>query len=395
VFEAIGGFDGSFTRDGSFGNEDLDIGTRLLFRYRVVFNPRAVSRQRYVVTCRQHLRQWFQAGQADVEFARKHPARAAELFNEHSATKFVTRWLLMPLGRITPLARGLAWAALLAADSLWGKWHWLDRVVRRGFFIARAVLYWNGVASRGGIPGNSPVLVLCYHAIQDLSADRILSNYGIPPGQFARQLDDLAASGFVFIRPEELLAFLAGSAGLPRRAVLVTFDDCYEELLEIAGTVLRPRGIAAVAFAVTAIPSSTNEWDQRIGCTALPLLGEQGLRDLSCQGVEIGCHSRTHPELPRLSDEALEQETAGAAGDLQSACLPRPRFFAYPYGSVDARAARAVRAAGFAAGFGLRAKGVTRGDDPMVLPRIEILRRDTGLRLWLKTRVPRWAALIL
>jgi len=394
VFEAIGGFDGSFTRDGSFGNEDLDIGTRLLDRYRVVFNPRAVSLQRYVVSCRQHLRQWFQAGQADVEFARKHPARAAELFHGHGATKPVTRWLLMPLGRITPLAHGLAWAALLAADSLWRKWRWLDRVVRRGFFIARAVLYWNGVASRGGIPGNSPVLVLCYHAIRDLSADRVLRNYGIPAAQFARQLDELAGSGFVFIRPDELLAFLAGRAGLPRRAVLVTFDDCYEELLEIAGTVLRPRGIAALAFAVTAIPSATNEWDQRIGGTALPLLGEQGLRELSGQGVEIGCHSRTHPDLPRLSDEALERETAGAAADLQGAGLPRPRFFAYPYGSVDVRAARAIQIAGFSAGFGLEARHVRRSDDPRNLPRIEILRCDTGLRLWLKTRAPRCAALL-
>ncbi|HQQ78339.1 MAG TPA: hypothetical protein PLB01_13375, partial [Thermoanaerobaculia bacterium] len=49
----------------------------------VVFEPAAVSRQRYVVTPRQHLRQWRQTGRADVAFARKHPARAADLFAAH------------------------------------------------------------------------------------------------------------------------------------------------------------------------------------------------------------------------------------------------------------------------------------------------------------------------
>jgi glycosyltransferase involved in cell wall biosynthesis/peptidoglycan/xylan/chitin deacetylase (PgdA/CDA1 family) len=392
VFEAIGGFDGSFTRAGSFGNEDLDIGTRLLGRYRVEFNPRAVSHQRYVVGYRQHMRQWFQAGQADVEFARKHPARAAELFAEHDASSAITRWLFRPLGRIAPLARGLAWMAVLLAQSLWGKWRPLDRLLKRCFFGARSVLYWNGVASRGGMPGNSPLLVLCYHSISDLSKDRVLRDYGIPREQFARQLDALAGCGYVFIRPQELPGYLAGSAGLPRKSVLLTFDDCYAELPEVARMVLQPRGIMALAFAVTAIPSGTNEWDQKIGCTRLDLLTDQGLRDLASHGVEIGCHSRTHPELPTLSEEALGGETLGAALDLEAKGLPRPRFFAYPYGSVETRVARAVKAAGFAAGFGLRAGHVVRSDDPMVLPRVEILRRDTGLRFWLKTRAPRWAA---
>ena len=392
VFEAIGGFDEAFTRDGCFGNEDLDIGLRLIEHYRVVFNPRAVSHQRYVVGYRQNMRQWFQAGQADVEFARKHPGMARELFEGHGASDLATRRYFIRLGRITPLARGLGASACFLAASLWGKRNEIDPLIEWYYFFARDILYWNGVASRGGRPGSHPLLVLCYHSISDLAHDPVRHDYGTPRRQFEQQLAGLLASGYFFVRPAELASYLAGHGGLPRKAVLLTFDDCYEELAEVARTVLEPRRIPALFFAVSAVPSNTNEWDQQIGCARLHLLPAPALLDLVHRGIEIGSHSRTHRELPKLSDADLRAETRGAAGDLEEKGLPRPRFFAYPYGEVDARVASSVREAGYVAGFGLRASRFERGDDPMVLPRVEVLRSDIGWRFWLKTRAPKLAA---
>ena len=81
AFYTVGGFDASLTRGGAFGNEDVDFGYRLLQHgYRAVFNPDAISHQRYTVTGHQFLRQWREAGSASVRFARKHPAdRPADL----------------------------------------------------------------------------------------------------------------------------------------------------------------------------------------------------------------------------------------------------------------------------------------------------------------------------
>ena len=58
LFLSVGGFDDDFTRRGTFGNEDLDLGRRLQANgAAIVFNPRAVSFQRYVVPPRRYLRQ--------------------------------------------------------------------------------------------------------------------------------------------------------------------------------------------------------------------------------------------------------------------------------------------------------------------------------------------------
>ncbi|WP_068070774.1 glycosyltransferase [Novosphingobium lentum] len=391
VFEAIGGFDGRFTHGGSFGNEDLDMGVRLLEAHDVRFNPLAISHQRYVVTPRQHLAQWRQAGEADVLFARKHPTRAAELFDLHGASRIVTRWIMAPLARIAGLSRGISALAVWLVDQRDGT-AMPDQLAFRFFLMARDLAYWSGVAARGGIPGKRTALVLCYHAIADLSDDPVLAQYGIAPAAFAAQIDDLVRRGYSFIAPGEWSAALAGEAGLPRRAVLLTFDDCYAELPEIARTVLAPRGIQALAFAVSGLCSNT--WDQPLGARALALLERAGLAALTASGIEIGCHSRSHRELPRLSDAELDTETHGAAGDLAATGLPRPRFYAYPYGESDARSRAAVRKAGFSAAFGLRRARATGASDRFDLPRVEILARDSGWRFRLKTGWPRLAAVL-
>ena len=386
VFEQLGGFDAQFTANGNFGNEDLDFGIRLLANHDVRFNPLAISRQRYVVQADQHLRQWHDAGQADVALARKHPERTNEVFAGRR---------LRVIGPLLAAVPGLPWLAGRTAARLAelapGEGP-IARVVQRCFMFARDLAYWHGVARAGGVPSSSRALVLCYHAMSDLSADPVLADYGIGRAAFAAQLDLLARRGFHFVHPRELRSAIEGRARLPRRAVVLSFDDCYTDLLDVAREELRPRGIPALAFAVTGLRS--NEWDQPIGAARLELLGASGLRSLGECGVEVGCHSRSHRSLTELGDEDLAAETAGSAADLEAAGLPRPTAFAYPYGVRDARCGRAVKDAGFALAFGLRRGRAGPGCDPFDLPRVEILARDTGWRFRAKTAFPRLSAIL-
>jgi glycosyltransferase involved in cell wall biosynthesis len=394
VFDAVGGFDQAFTAGGTYGNEDFDFGVRLLERFRVCFNPQAVAFQRYVVTPRHHLRQYFQAGSADVAFARKHPERAEELFRLHEALSWKARAVFRPLA-------GIAWATVAvreAAIVLARIDRRLPRALRplaaKLFFAARDLVYWSGVHAAGGIPRSRQALVLCYHALIDLSGDPVLADYGLPPGRFIRQIERLLGHGFVFITPDEFAAALEGRGRLPAKAVLLTFDDCYAELADAAQRILLPRGIRALAFAVTGMASGTNEWDNIAGSRTLRLLDETGLRDLVASGVEVGCHSRTHRPMPGLSVQELPVETSGAAEDLADQGLPRPRFFAYPHGESNENGRAAVREAGFFAAFGLRRGRAGPTSARYDLPRVEILARDGPARFWLKTRWPKLSLLL-
>lgn len=151
VFDGLGGFDTDFTRSGSWGNEDIDLGCRLLSAgYGVVFNPRAVSWQKYVVGTAQNLKQWREAGKADVAFALKHPEQLEAVFPAEKAQQPHRRRSLRSLaGRVrTALLLGpLKWIAIMLVQC-----GIQSPATARLFFRVRSAGYWRAVRRAGGIP---------------------------------------------------------------------------------------------------------------------------------------------------------------------------------------------------------------------------------------------------
>ena len=381
LFRRLGGFDDAFTRGGTYGDEDLDFGQRLLDAgCRVVFNPEAVSWQRYIVTPRQHLKQWRQTGSADVGFARKHPHRAEAVFATRGRP---FRWVLEVPGLGALLAALLKPPVLFLAERAKGG----SALMFRWFRRVRMLEYWRGVREAGGIPRPRPLRVLAYHAVADLAGDPVLERYAVPAERFRHQLEVLRRAGYNPIGAGEAVRFLEGQGGLPRRPILLTFDDAYKDLATAALPLLD--GTPAVTFAVSGRLGGTNEWDRGRGARPLRLLDAEELRELAQKGIEVGAHSRTHPNLTRVPDGELDEEIAGSRQDLARRGLPLPRFFAYPYGVEDERVRRAVQQAGFTAAFTVGPGRVLPGQDPYRLPRVEIFRHDQGWRFRLKLALAR------
>lgn len=383
LFEEIGGFDERFTDGGTYGNEDLDFGARLLAHgARATFAPGAISYQRYVVTPRQHLRQWRETGRADVAFARKHPDAGIRLFEGRGSARRSYRLLWSRVAGVPLLGRVLSGVVRPPVLRLTERSEFTPRRFRAFRFVQR-LEYWRGVGEGGGVPRPGAVTVLAYHAIADLD-DPVLGPYGVPPAAFERQLLTLARAGFRFVSPAEVSDLIAGIGGVPRRAILVTFDDCYADLGSAAIPILTRHRVPAVAFAVSALVGSVNRWDQEASRTPIRLLDRDGLAAAAASGVEIGGHSRSHPRLPRVDDARLRDEVAGCLDEIAGLGLDRPRFFAYPYGETDDRVVAAARDAGVQGAFTVRPGRVVPGADPHRLPRVEILRGDDGLRLLAK-----------
>jgi glycosyltransferase involved in cell wall biosynthesis len=382
LFHKLQGFDTDFTRDGSFGDEDLDLGYRVMAAgHRVVFNPYAISYQNYIVTPRHHLRQVRQAGQADVTFAKKHPDQTAVIFQDRPG-----RWTRPEVWRALAALRPVS--APFTATFRWLVMALVDNGLegakaKRLFYEVYEMEYWRGVREAGGRPRMPSVRVLAYHAIRDLKGAPVLESYGIPPAQFRKQLKALLRCGFHFIDAGQFLDFLSHGAPLPNRAVLLTFDDCYDDLLEFALPILKDLDIPAVAFAVSSRLGQTNDWDSAKDAPSIKLLDVNGISALARNGIELGGHSRTHPMLSQLVPDEVDAEVAGCIEDLKRAGLQSPRMFAYPFGDWSPVVRKAVRLAGIQAAFTVKPGEVRRGQDPFALPRIEILREDNGWRfLW-------------
>jgi peptidoglycan/xylan/chitin deacetylase (PgdA/CDA1 family) len=238
----------------------------------------------------------------------------------------------------------------------------------------------------------SRLRILAYHAVADLAADPVLAEYGVPPALFADHLDQLAEHGWEFVGLDAVLASFDEGRPLPRRALLLTFDDAYTDLLEVACPLLRARDIPAVVFAVTDRIGATNLWDQAKGAAALPLLDAAGLLAVAEQGVEVGSHTATHRSLPKIDDGEVGEELTGSAATLERLGLPRPRAFSYPYGGAGPRLAEAVRGAGYEIAF-TTAWGEARAADRHLVPRVEVHASDTPRKLRLKLAAAGWPGL--
>jgi peptidoglycan/xylan/chitin deacetylase (PgdA/CDA1 family) len=229
------------------------------------------------------------------------------------------------------------------------------------------------------------VRVVCYHSISDLAGAPILEPYGIPPESFRRQLASLSRH-FRFLTAEEFAGYLQGG-GVPRRAMLLTFDDCYQDLLEAAAPILRELDVPALAFAVTGLLGETNEWDAHLGAPKLRLLDAAGLHALVESGVAVGSHTRTHPMLDRLSPDEAKAEIGGAATDLEAVGFEPPFFLSYPHGLHGCGVREAARALGVVGAFTVEPGMAKPGGNPYAIPRIPILRGDDGAKLAYKILV--------
>lgn len=124
-----------------------------------------------------------------------------------------------------------------------------------------------------------------------------------------------------------------------RDAVALTFDDAFTNFLTVAWPLLRDHGFPVTLFVPTSYAGQSNHWDSLPGgeMQSLPILDWNSLGSLAEQGVDLGAHSRSHPDMRNLTDEEVTTEIAGSLEDIERETGIVPRGFAYPYGRYDDR----------------------------------------------------------
>jgi peptidoglycan/xylan/chitin deacetylase (PgdA/CDA1 family) len=197
---------------------------------------------------------------------------------------------------------------------------------------------------------------------------------------------------------EEVVAAIRARRTLPRRAVLITFDDARRDALEIAAPMLRERGLPGVACIVAgSLDTAEPFWweevegllplnttlpefqsmgprelvgalkilpdEQRIGAIdalrkadstnvpRTPHLRREELPALESAGIAVANHSLSHPSLPRCPDEKVRSEII-AADEILRASVGHPlTAVTYPNGDWDRRVLATARDAGYEIGL--------------------------------------------
>lgn len=256
--------------------------------------------------------------------------------------------------------------------------------------------------------------ILAYHRVAELK-DRVTDDPSISatPAGFAAQMQ-YVAKHYRVVSMSELLDAIDRNEPLPKRAVLITFDDAYSDFAEIAWPVLKKYRLPATVFVPTAYPEHQELifWWQRLHQafvnTSLTQLSEtpfgplplatpnqrqrslrtlmdhvptithnaalkmidsvcaqlvekplnspsvlswDQLRQLSKEGLTLGSHTRTHPILTQIAPSQIREEIRLSQQDLEREIGFALPIFCYPHGDHDATVTNILRTEGVLLGF--------------------------------------------
>jgi peptidoglycan/xylan/chitin deacetylase (PgdA/CDA1 family) len=218
--------------------------------------------------------------------------------------------------------------------------------------------------------------ILMYHKIDRLPPGVRYPRMYVLPEQFAAQLAALNRWGYETISFADWLAYRRGERALPRRPIILTFDDGYRSTYEIAWPLLQRHHCSATVFLVSDLIGKTNAWDGDE--IQEPLLGPADIAELQAGGVEFGSHTKTHAPLTTVSAERAADELRGSRAALERLLGAPVRVLCYPYGKQDSGTRALARAAGYEAGVIARRRLNSRSADPLRLTRLTM---DPSTRL--------------
>ncbi len=216
------------------------------------------------------------------------------------------------------------------------------------------------------ISPNIKLPILTYHSIDDSGS--VIST---APEVFRRQMNFLSETGFKVVSLNKLVNSLIDEQPISPKTVALTFDDGFQNFYTTAFPVLEQYGFNATVFLVTDYCGKRNEWEADSPMIPLnKMLSWQEIKKLNESGIEFGAHTRTHPDLTRISAAQVEREIVESKAAIEDALGCEATTFAYPYGKFNSSVKRIVEK-NFKAACSTNLGKVKRGSDFFSLERID------------------------
>jgi peptidoglycan/xylan/chitin deacetylase (PgdA/CDA1 family) len=219
------------------------------------------------------------------------------------------------------------------------------------------------------------VPILMYHVISAPPTTAPYPELFTPATVFASQMSALARRGYHAVTLAQVDAYWRRAVALPRKPVVLSFDDGYHSDYTEALPVLRSHGWRGV---LNLELNNVRPGD---------LIAAQ-VRRLIAAGWEVDSHTITHPDLRTVSDAQLVTEIAGSRKLLRKRFHVPAAYFCYPGGRFDARVVAAVRRAGYR-GATTTQLGLAMPDERFTLSRIRVDGTDRVGGLMAKLAHPR------
>ena len=184
--------------------------------------------------------------------------------------------------------------------------------------------------------------------------------YDIDVGAFARHLELIVREGWSAVSIRAFLAWQGGAGALPRRTLVLTFDDGYAGHGEKVFPLLVRRSLSAAFFISVGMVGKEGylSWDR--------------IAEMDRGGMEIGSHGFSHRPLSIMSDADLRRELLSSRTILEERLGHAVDILSVPRGYYSRRVREFAVRAGYRAVCTSRISFNHRSSDPLDLGRIWI-----------------------
>ena len=214
------------------------------------------------------------------------------------------------------------------------------------------------------------VPIIMYHSVNDKALEHLQNASTVNIDRFRYHMEFLRKNHFRVISFDELVQGIKSARPFPRKTVVLTFDDGYDDVYTNAFRILREYGYPATVFVLTDLIGREGymTWDQ--------------LKEMRSSGlITVGSHTQTHAYLPEVPEDVQRKEIAQSKKILENVFGEPVKYFAYPVGGFTDAIKDMVRAAGYEAACTTN-RGFNRfNTDVYALKRIRFSSKDNTYRI--------------
>lgn len=183
--------------------------------------------------------------------------------------------------------------------------------------------------------------ILMYHSIEnsDLSEDKM--GLAVPPETFYIHMKYLKENKFYVIGLLELVSKIANRQLIPKKSIVITFDDGFRSILMKALPILKKLSFTATLF--INIYFVENKMPKHLYWHDWQTLNWDEIKRLYEEGLLIGSHAVTHKKLTELNEEDLKNEIMGSRELIERNIRAKINTFSYPQGAFNKKVKEALR----------------------------------------------------
>ncbi|MBU0908856.1 MAG: polysaccharide deacetylase family protein [Proteobacteria bacterium] len=210
--------------------------------------------------------------------------------------------------------------------------------------------------------GYQTVPILTYHNFSESKEELMV----VRESDFAAQMQYLKDNGYTPISLDELFDFLKYRKDIPPKAVVITIDDGWRGVYDIAYPILKKFDYPATLFIYTDLINGSRKtlsWDM--------------VAELDKAGIDVQCHTKTHRNLNRIVGNEpfqqyaseIEHEITECTEIVERKLHKQVKYMAYPYGETNKLAIAFLEKNGYQGAFTVKRHSNPFFMDPYALNR--------------------------